>query len=148
MLRPVLHHMRTAQQGLGVVAVSQRYAVRARDKFSMFWDLPRGTVTGILNGMEDAARPAAAAGAVNDPDAFFEKKGESKLGFQAAKGLQVRWVEAAGRCMWSTCVNCEGACTAALAHGCSLCTSLARRWARNNGCWCSWDASHTRRGKH
>jgi hypothetical protein len=89
MLRPVLAHMRTAQQGLGVVAVSQRYAVRAREKFSMFWDLQPGAVTGILNGMEDAARPAAAAGATADPATFFEKKHEAKLRFQAAKGLQV-----------------------------------------------------------
>ena len=150
MLSPLLRHMQTMQQGLGVVAVSPRYATRqgaalqrgceafwgqqrapaclspagcrtyhcanepipscrAGEKFSMFWALPPGRMTGILNGLEDDARPRLAGrpGSANgsahggahddggeegavDLGTFFERKQQAKLGFQAAKGLQVR----------------------------------------------------------
>lgn len=88
MLLPALAHMGAVQQGQGVIAVSQRYAERARAKFSMLWGLPPAAVTGILNGLEDSARPAAARGAADDPEAFFQRKAEAKLELQAAKGLQ------------------------------------------------------------
>ncbi|EFN56266.1 hypothetical protein CHLNCDRAFT_145120 [Chlorella variabilis] len=55
----------------------------------MFWSLPRAAVGGILNGMEESQRPAAADGAAADPDAFFAKKHAAKLAFQQAKGLAV-----------------------------------------------------------
>ncbi|PSC67013.1 alpha-1,3-glucan synthase Ags3, partial [Micractinium conductrix] len=89
MLRPVLEHMRTVQGGLGVVAVSPRYALRAHSKFSMFWDLPHACVIGILNGMEDSLGEVAAAAAAADPNAFFARKAAARLAFQEAKGLQV-----------------------------------------------------------
>ena len=55
----------------------------------MFWSLPRAAVCGILNGMKESQRPAAADGAAADPDAFFAKKRAAKLAFQQAKGLAV-----------------------------------------------------------
>ena len=52
----------------------------------MFWKLPSGAVSGILNGMEDDSRPKLAS---DDMDAFFQKKMQCKLGFQEANGLKV-----------------------------------------------------------
>lgn len=57
----------------------------------MFWQLPAATIHGILNGMSEQdseARPCLQPGSPQ-MDAFFEQKAESKLAFQAAKGLQV-----------------------------------------------------------
>ncbi|KAL4458945.1 hypothetical protein ABPG75_013810 [Micractinium tetrahymenae] len=87
MLRPLIEHMRLWQQGLGVVAVSPRYALRCWDKFSVMWALPRGAVGGILNGLEAESGERPAEGA--ELACFFGRKASAKIAFQLAKGLQV-----------------------------------------------------------
>ncbi|KAL4459197.1 hypothetical protein ABPG75_014062 [Micractinium tetrahymenae] len=86
MLRPLLEHMRLWQQGLGVVAVSPRYATRCYDKFSFMWKLPPGAVCGVLNGLPGSEGHATEGVNVGD---LFARKASAKLALQLAKGLQV-----------------------------------------------------------
>lgn len=49
MLRIVVSYMLREQAGMGVVAVSPRYALRLHQKFSQFWPIPANRLRGILN---------------------------------------------------------------------------------------------------
>lgn len=85
-LYSVVEHLKERQEGLGVVAVSPRYAVRCYHKFSMYWSLQQQQVRGILNGMGEDARVLPPP---TDFDAFLEEKAVAKLSFQKRVGLEV-----------------------------------------------------------
>ena len=120
----------------------------------MFWALPPGCMTGILNGLEDNARPRLAGlggahsgggeeGAV-DLDTFFARKLQAKLGFQAAKGLQV------GGASLRESSSAEWPVVSFIApeppRPADSCPPAPCRWAPSTACWSSWGASPTRRG--
>lgn len=85
-LYSVVHHIKKRQGGLGVVAVSPRYAVRCYHKFSMYWSLPQQKVRGILNGMSEDARVLPPP---ENFDAFLEEKASAKVAFQKRAGLEI-----------------------------------------------------------
>jgi glycogen synthase len=76
--------------------------------------------------MEESKRPPAAAGAADDPDAFFAKKRSAKLAFQEAKGLVVglenRLLVFMGR------ITHQKGCGKKL---CRLSIHIAHRWVRS-----------------
>lgn len=81
----VLHHINENQNGLGIVAVSPRYAQRCYEKFSRFWMIQKMKVVGILNGMRESERVIQIP---NDLDAFLEKKKAAKQSLQRRLGLE------------------------------------------------------------
>lgn len=82
----VIYHIEEQQNGMGLVAVSPRYAQRCYDKFSRFWMIEKVKVVGILNGMNESERVVEIP---EDFDAFFKQKEVAKESLQKRTGLRV-----------------------------------------------------------
>jgi len=81
----VISHVEEHQNGMGIVAVSPRYAQRCYDKFARFWMIEKIKVIGILNGMSESDRVVQIP---EDLDAFLEQKKVAKQSLQQRLGLQ------------------------------------------------------------
>lgn len=81
----VVNHIEENQKGIGIVAVSPRYALRCYDKFSRFWMIEKMKVVGILNGMSEAERVVQIP---EDLDAFLEQKKIAKESLQKRLGMR------------------------------------------------------------
>lgn len=80
----VIHHVEEHQNGMGLVAVSPRYAQRCYDKFARFWMIEKVKVVGILNGMCESDRIVPIP---EDLDSFLEQKRVAKQSLQNRLGL-------------------------------------------------------------